>query len=69
MKLEEKNNLRILTADEGKTLSRKGDDNNFADTFYMGVNDSPENFTEITKEEADAIIELMNQSSYDDERV
>lgn len=52
MKLTDKNGLRILTADEGLTLFRKGDENNFSTTFYLGIKDSPDNFTEIDEAEA-----------------
>lgn len=43
--------LRKLVADDGMTLTN-GD--SYGKTIYLGVNDSPENWHEITEAEADA---------------
>jgi len=43
--------LRKLVADDGMTLTN-GD--SYGKTIYLGVNDSPENWHEITDAEADA---------------
>ena len=53
MKLEERNGLRVLTADEGKLLSRTGDNGTLASIVYLGINDSPDNYSEIDIEELD----------------
>lgn len=54
MTLTEENGLRVLRPDPGHVIYRQGDENNFATLYYLGVNDSPDNFTEITEEEAEA---------------
>ena len=43
--------LRKLVADDGMTLT---DGDSYGKTSYLGVNDSPENWHEITDAEADA---------------
>ena len=43
--------LRKLVADDGMTLT---DGDSYGKTIYLGVNDSPENWHEITDAEADA---------------
>lgn len=49
-----------LVADEGKRLHRKDTDVIVGDVF-LGKYDSIENWEEITKEEADAILERLKQ--------
>ena len=49
-----------LVADEGKRLHRKDTDIIVSDVF-LGKFDSIENWEEITKEEADAILERLKQ--------
>lgn len=49
-----------LVADEGKRLHRKDTDVIVGDVF-LGKFDSIENWEEITKEEADAILERLKQ--------
>ena len=49
-----------LVADEGKRLHRKDSDIIVSDVF-LGKFDSIENWEEITKEEADAILERLKQ--------
>ena len=51
MRIEEKNRLRILTPDDGFLLKRNGDDNNFSEIVYLGKNDSPQNYEEVSQEE------------------
>lgn len=49
-----------LVADEGKRLHRKDSDIIVADVF-LGKFDSIDNWKEITKEEADALLERLKQ--------
>ena len=49
-----------LVADEGKRLHRKDSDIIVTDVF-LGKYDSIENWEEITKEEADALLERLKQ--------
>ena len=49
-----------LVADEGKRLHRKDTDVIVSDVF-LGKFDSIENWEEITKEEADALLERLKQ--------
>ena len=49
-----------LVADEGKRLHRKDSDIIVADVF-LGKFDSIDNWEEITKEEADAILERLKE--------
>ena len=53
-----------LVADEGKRLHRKDTDVIVGDVF-LGKYDSIENWEEITKEEADAILERLKQEELD----
>lgn len=46
--------LRKLTASEGMTLTNG---ETYGEEIYLGVNDSPDNWWEITKEEADKLKE------------
>lgn len=48
--------LRILKADEGKVLTNGEDFSSVGGEVYLGVNDSPDNWHEITEEEYNAII-------------
>ena len=58
-------NTIILKADEGKYLTQLSDVNIenrvVASTIAIGKNDSPNNWKEITKEEADAIIKAQEE--------
>lgn len=55
MILSEENGLRILRPSIGYVLYRKGDENNFAYLFYLGKNDSVDNFGEIPEKEYEKI--------------
>lgn len=60
MKLTQKNGLRILEADEGMTLRKKGDDNApLSPLIYLGKGDTPENYEEVTLEKAEEMIEAQ----------
>lgn len=61
MKLTDKNGLRMLEADPGHLLYRVGNEENRQKIFYLGVKDLPENFKEISEEEAIALESSNNQ--------
>lgn len=68
MKLTQKNGLRILEADEGMTLRKKGDDNApFSLLIYLGKGDTPENYEEVTLEKAEEIIAEQESAENDSE--
>ena len=60
----ERNGLRIIQAEEGYTLRKKGDEGtNFSTEIYLGKNDLSEHYEEITIEDAERLIEESMQVS------
>lgn len=55
--LQQQVTLRILEADEGHVLTQASDvepqNRVYSEKIYLAVNDSPENWMEITQEQAD----------------
>ena len=61
MELTQINGLRILKANKGFKLKRIGDDNNYSESFYLGVNDYVDNFIEISDEDVEKILEVEKE--------
>lgn len=60
--------LRILTASKGKVLTDGETFSSVGGDVYLGVNDSPDNWREITEEEYNEIIakqEIGNEEEID----
>lgn len=51
MKLTTKGVLRILEPAQGMHLKSKSRNDIYEGKIYLGVNDSPDNYTEVTEEE------------------
>lgn len=47
MKIEYKNNITILIADEGMSLIRKENDDNYVQEAWLSSNDSIDNWIEV----------------------
>lgn len=47
MKIEHKNNITILIADEGMSLIRKENDDNYVQEAWLSSNDSIDNWIEV----------------------
>lgn len=45
--------IKVIKADEGKVLYKKDSDGIYGETIYLAAKDSPENYEEITIEEAE----------------
>ena len=64
MKLETKTvELRILTASKGMVLTNGETFSSIGGEVYLGVNDSPDNWHEITKEEYEKIQEEIDSKN------
>lgn len=63
MKIETKTvELRILTASKGMVLTNG---ETYSDEVYLGVNDNPDNWNEITEEEYNEIQKDLTESEVD----
>lgn len=49
MKVEYRDTIKVLIADEGKKITN-GNKTFFSDFIYLGVNDSPDNYEEVGRE-------------------
>ena len=58
MKVIEQGGLRILVAEAGARLRTKGDETtHFPERIYLGKNDNPDNYEEVSEAEAERIQE------------
>ena len=53
--------LRILTAAEGMVLTNGSDFSCVSGSVYLGVNDSPDNWYEVTEERAEELKEKLKE--------
>lgn len=66
MTLTEQNGLRILTADPGHLLHRNDEPTRFTSQVYLGLHDTPSNYTELTESQAAAIMNPPAEDSQED---
>ena len=57
--------LKCIKADEGKVLTNGEAYSSVGGQIYLGVNDSPDNWHEITEEEYKTIMEEQNTDNED----